>query len=196
MIAFRVMCSWQTPHGFLYSVSASTGAVTQSGLLDFGNGFASGPIVDSGNGLVYVFASSDGSAACLNGADCTAVYQFSTGFAANDLGTEAIVGNSTITGNPPSRMFEGDFDNAYYNSTSGTGNLYVCGNTGGNPTLYVVPISAGALDATGVTVATLASSTVPCSPVTNVFSPGATMRQCGDGATLSQRAEQLQRRDL
>ncbi len=166
--------------GFLYSVSASTGAVTQSGLLDFGNGFASGPIVDSGNGLVYVFASSDGSAACLNGADCTAVYQFSTGFAANDLGTEAIVGNSTITGNPPSRMFEGDFDNAYYNSTSGTGNLYVCGNTGGNPTLYVVPISAGALDATGVTVATLASSTVPCSPVTNVFSPGAT---AGSAAT-------------
>src|SRR5579863_5171356 len=130
--------------GFLYSVSASTGVVTQSEELDFGNGITDGPIVDSGNGLVYVFASSDGSGACAGGTDCTAVYELSTGFAAGDLGSEALVGNSTITGTSPSLMFIGGFDNAYYTSTNGTGNLYVCGNTGGRPTLYQVPISAGA----------------------------------------------------
>jgi hypothetical protein len=167
--------------GFLYRVSASTGAVTQSAQLDFGNGITDGPIVDSGNGLVYVFASSDGTGACLGGTDCTAVYELSTGFAAGDLGSEAIVGNSTIAGTFPSLMFIGGFDNAYYTSTNGTGNLYVCGNTGGRPTLYQVPISAGAFGLPPVAISTLATGgATPCSPVTDVSSPGST---AGSAAT-------------
>ena len=41
-------------------------------------------------------------------------------------------------------MYIGSFDSTYENSTNATGNLYVCGNTGGKPTLYQIPIKAGA----------------------------------------------------
>ena len=60
-----------------------------------GLGIVQGPVVDSTAGLVYVFASSDGSGGCLGGsADCTAVYQLTTSFSAGSTGSEAVVGSS------------------------------------------------------------------------------------------------------
>ncbi len=53
-------CRWDT----LYRVDSDTGAVTATGELDFGTGIVQGPIVDSTAGLVYVFASSDGTETC------------------------------------------------------------------------------------------------------------------------------------
>jgi hypothetical protein len=165
--------------GFLYRVD-STGGVTTSGQLDFsgaegGDGIVQGPIVDSTAGRAYVFASSDGSGSCVGLADCTAVYQLTTSFIACDIGSEAVVGASTISGSPPSPLYLGAFDSNYENSVNGTGNLYVCGNTGGPPILYQVAIVGGAMNGLGTPGPVLSTSAItPCSPVTDVQNPNVT----------------------
>lgn len=164
--------------GFLYRVD-STGAVTTSSQLDVssgegGTGIVQGPIVDSTAGLVYVFASSDGSAGCVGGADCSAVYQLGASFVGGDTGTEALVGTSTVFGTAPapSPLYIGAFDSTYENSTDPpTGNLYVCGNTGGTPVLYQVPITTGAFGTINPGPGISATVTTPCSPVTDVYNP-------------------------
>ncbi len=158
--------------GFLYRVNSSTAAVTASAQLDFGTGIVEGPIADSTAGLVYVFASSDNSGACAGGANCARVYQLTTSFAADTNGKKVKVGVSTITGTTPNPMYIGAFDSTYESSTTATGNLYVCGNTGGKPTLYQIPIKAGAPGA-AVTGPVLASATTACSPVTDILNPNA-----------------------
>jgi hypothetical protein len=164
--------------GFLNSVNATSGAVTQSAQVDSGLGLLESPVVDTVNGLVYVFASSDGSASCAGGVDCAAVFQFPVTFSTGAGGAEVTVGNSTFTGTNPNPLYIGGFDSAYYKSVNATGSLYVCGNTGGPPTLFQVPIVAGTLPASGlgVSIAPLASgaSTAPCSPVTDVPNPNTT----------------------
>jgi hypothetical protein len=166
--------------GFLYSVDATAGTVTQSGQLDFGAGLVEGPVVDTANQFVYVFASSDGTSNCTQGATavaCSAVYQLKTTFAATNTGTKVVVGNSLVyPGSTPNPLYVGGFDSAYYSSGNATGNLYVCGNTGANPTLYQVPISSGTLAASSnaITTLTSTSSTAPCSPVTDVPNPNTT----------------------
>jgi len=165
--------------GFLYLVK-STGAVIQSGQLDFsidadgGPGFVQGPIVDSSAGLVYAFATSDGSGSCASVADCSAVYLFTTHFTSNDIGSEATVGSSSIEPAVPNPMYIGAFDNEYENSLDPpTGNLYVCGDTGLNPILYRIPISAGAFIGHVATVATPtpALDNPSCSPVSDISNP-------------------------
>jgi hypothetical protein len=168
--------------GFLYRVGPTAG-VTISGQLDFsvandgGPGLVQGPIVDSTAGLVYVFAASDGTTTTCNvGAtlnSCAAVFELSTSFLAGDTGSKAVVGDSTVSGTAPSPLYIGAFDSTYENSADPpTGNLYVCGNTGGDPVLYQVPIVAGSF---GKVVAGPALSTsiaaTPCSPVTDVLNP-------------------------
>jgi len=167
--------------GFLYLVNSSTAAVTVSGQLDFssvndgGPGIVQGPIVDSTAGKVYVFAPSDGSGGCpigIGGADCTAVFQLTTSFIAGDTGSEAVVGSST-NGTVPSPLYIGAFDSTYENSVNATGNLYVCGNTGGDPILYQVAINSGAFGTVtaGPVLSTSFTPTPPCSPVTDVLNP-------------------------
>jgi hypothetical protein len=162
--------------GFLYLVDSTTAAVTTSGQLDFssaegGSGIVQGPIVDSTAGLVYVFASSDGSGSCIGGTDCTAVYQLTTSFSALDTGSEAEVGASTLSGKAPNPLYIGAFDSTYENSVNATGNLYVCGNTGGPPILYQVGIVAGAMNGLGTAGPVLSDITTPCSPVSDVLNP-------------------------
>jgi Ice-binding-like len=159
--------------GFLYLVDSTTGVVTRSAQLDFGVGFVQGPIVDSTAGLVYVFASSDDSGTCSGGTvNCAAVYEFGTTFLAGAAGLKVAVGNSTASGKLPNPLYIGDFDSSYENSTNGTGNLYVCGNTGGPPIVYQVAIHSGA-PGTANAGPTLSSITTPCSPVTDVLNPNA-----------------------
>jgi hypothetical protein len=166
--------------GFLYSVT-SAGVVTASGQLDFsfdfdnapGPGIVEGPVVDSTSGLAYVFATSDGSGGCSpSGADCSAVYQLASNFLAGDTGSEAVVGNSTVEPAVPSRMYIGAFDSTFQNSANSTGNLYVCGNTGGAATIFQVPIQAGIMGEVN-TGPILSTSNTPCSPVTDVLNPNA-----------------------
>ncbi len=158
--------------GYFYRVSATTGAVTQSGQVDHGTGLVAGPIVDSTAGKVYVFSSSDGSTACAGG-PCSAVYLFSTSFVGGTTGQEAVVGTSVAFPPNPNPMYEGAFDSTYHASANATGNLYVCGNTGGPPTLYQIPILAGIMSA-AVTGPALATATAGCSPVTDISNPNAT----------------------
>ncbi len=135
------------------------------------------PLIDPVAGKVYAFLGNDG-----NGK--SAVIQFSTtvgtatgDFAYHSCGTEETIGTAS-TGNgttPIIPVFAGTFDNAYFTSTGGnppgsspSGNLYVCGNTSGDPTLYQVPIASNAMGTAG-SVAAVSSRKTTCSPVTEVY---------------------------
>lgn len=165
--------------GYAYRVGPNTAFVTaSSGPLDYssaegGAGIVQGPIVDATAEVVYVFASSDGSGGCSGGADCTAVYELLVDFPQNDTGSEAIVGSSTLSGTAPNPLYIGTFDSTYENSTSGSGNMYVCGNTGGPPILYQIHLSAGAFGAVDAGPVISTSSSTPCSPVTDIANPNA-----------------------
>ena len=161
--------------GFLYKVSATNAAVTQSAQLDFGTGIVEGPVVDSTNGFVYVFSSSDGSSACTGGVACSAVYQLTTGFTAGATGRETTTGNSVKLGTlpNPNPMYIGSFNFNYFNSGNATGTMYLCGNTGGIPTLYGIHLFAG-VPGPSSAITTLTSATAACSPVADVFNPNTT----------------------
>jgi hypothetical protein len=166
--------------GFLYRVGPLTAAVADSsGPLDVssendgGPGIVQGPIVDSSAEVVYVFASSDGSGLCQSGNDCTAVYELPVNFAENATGHEVVVGESTLSGNPPTPLFIGGFDSTYLNSVNASGHLYVCGNTGGPPILYQVTIQAGVAQSLSTGGPVLSNAFTPCSPVTDVLNPNA-----------------------
>ncbi len=122
------------------------------------------PILDSTAGKLYVFLGNDG-----NGN--SSVIQFATTvstaeFSENSCGTEAIVGTASTTGIP---LFPGNFDNLYLTSATGTspsGNIYVCGNTSGDATLYQVPINSNVMTSPGTSVLAVSTGSTPCSPVT------------------------------
>jgi len=129
--------STNSPCGYLYSVVASSGSFTKSAQLDYNDGIIDSPIVDSSAGYVYAFVGDDGSTACAvpgsstNG-PCAGVFRFATSSVSTS--TEARVGAGYEF------MMSGTFDNAYFNT--GTGHLYVVGNTGpADNTLYQIAIS-------------------------------------------------------
>jgi hypothetical protein len=164
--------------GFLYRVgpntafvATSSGPLDVSSTLDSGPGIVEGPIVDSTAQIVYVFAASDGSGTCVGGADCSAVYELSTNFAATSTGGKSKVGASTHQPAPPQPLYGGGFDSSYLNSADSTGNMYVCGNTGGPPVLYQIGITAGTMNGFGTPLAVIANTTTPCSPVTDLMNP-------------------------
>ncbi len=155
--------------GFLYAVNSTTGAVTRSGQLSSGLGFAGSPVVDPSAGFVYLFTADDNAGGCGVGG-LPAVYQIPAGFVGGGVGAKVHVG--TCSDGIP--MYDGQFDNIYFTSPTGhAGNIYVCGNPGGNPTLYQITITGtGALGAV-TTGPTLATTNFACSPVTEVFNPNA-----------------------
>jgi len=146
---------WVSDGSSLYSVSPTYGSGTGSAIVasaSLGSDIVDAPIVDGGNGLVYIFVGS-----------VPEVARFS--IATFPLTTQtAIVG----TGSPSVPIYDGDFNNVYYNSVAGTGTLNVCGNPGGNPILYQVAISSGTLGS--VTQGpVLANANVACSPLVEYF---------------------------
>jgi len=165
--------------GYFYRVPSATGTTaTASGQLDFGAGLVDSPVLDVTNSLIYVFSSSDGTTSCSGAAACTAVFQLGTTFAAGAAGNKVLVGTSVASGKTPNPAYIGGFDSTYYGSVGATGNLYVCGNTGGAPTLYRVPITAGAFGSSSAVAQLTPGGQKPaCSPVTDFLnsnaSPGA-----------------------
>jgi hypothetical protein len=165
-----------TPTPSLVLGPTTTAGVACHGTGASGNGQAmrlDAPIVDSSAGKVYAFLGNDG-----NGN--SAVIQFSTtvgeatgNFEWHTCGTESTVGTASTTAGIP--VFAGNFDNLYFTSDGGgspSGNLYVCGNTSGNATLYQVRITSNAIAASGTSVLALSTGNTTCSPVTEVFSSG------------------------
>ncbi len=102
--------------GFVYRVGPLTAFVaTASGPLDVsstegGAGIVQGPIVDSTTEAVFVFSSADGSAGCVGGADCTAIFQLPVNFASGATGSKTVVGASTQFGTAvPKPLYIGAF---------------------------------------------------------------------------------------
>ena len=156
--------------GYLNRVDATIGSgtggiVVTSKLADFGSGSDDAPLVDSSTGNVYVFVRGD-----LEGggspSNYAGVFQFPSNFSMSSPGTEAVVSsNNTL---PVSAFYAGDFDNAYYNSADGTGNMYVCSTNAGLNALWQIPIKSGVMQ-TPVPGPTLTTANVACSPVTEFF---------------------------
>jgi hypothetical protein len=146
--------------GFLYSVN-SAGTVTASGQLGgVGLGIVDSPMLDVTSGLVYVYSAG-------NSTTSAGIFQLPTTFVAGATGSEVTIGAGSL-GGPP--VYDGDFDNAYL-SSSATGNIYVCGNPGGKPTVYQIPVVAGAMGAAGIVSTVSTTSGRACSPLTNVYNP-------------------------
>jgi len=139
-----------------HSVKGSTGAIvgTSNAL---GISAFDAPLVDSNAARAYVFDSDNG------------VYQFATTFSSGS-GTLKALGTVSTT----IALYDGNFDNAYFSSPSQTGNIYVCGNVGGNATLYQVPISANTMGTPKALTTTLTTANTTCSPVTEVYNTTAT----------------------
>src|SRR5882762_9042415 len=159
--------------GFLYSVtnpvSPALPVVVRSARLGFSLGIVDSPIVDPVAGKVYVFVSNDAGGVVT--ANNSRVFQFAANFAGATSGASVTVGDSSGV----VRAFAGDFDNAYYTSGSGpTGNLYVCGSVSGTgtyiPTLWQIPITAGAMAATATQGPALATTNgTSCGPVVEFY---------------------------
>lgn len=152
--------------GVVYWVDTATGAATASARLDYGPGIVQGPTIDAAAGSVYVVSSKDGASSTTAG-----FFQLPTNFAAAAIGTEVTLGAAT-TGSTP--MYDGGFNDDYFFSANNTGAVFVCGNPGGDPTLYRIPITSGVIGAAVAGPVLSGTSSVKCSPVTDIFNPIAT----------------------
>lgn len=138
--------------------SGSNGIVSTAQLAN--SGIDDAPLIDATTGNVYVFVRGNlGSGA----SERASVIQLPADFTSGSTGTSASVSsNSTL---PSTAFYSGTFDNIFYNSTSATGNLYVCSTNAGLNALWQIPVTAGALG-TPVPGPTLTTTNVPCSPIT------------------------------
>lgn len=157
--------------GSLYRVDASTGAVIKSARLNISGtdaGLRDSPLLDISNSTLYAFVVADNSTSC-SGIACIGVIQFPTNFALNSTGTKVTLGASLNKASTTLTLYAGTFDNAYWNSTNGTGNMYVCGTTpssGGPNVLWKIPISANVMQ-TPVQGPSLGNVNGSCMPVTD-----------------------------
>jgi hypothetical protein len=140
----------------------SPGAGATSG--DTANLFFDAPIIDPTNKTAYVVIGNDSTGS-------SAIYEFPETYAANNCGTEIKLGTGS-TSSPAVPMFAGTFDNAYY--SGGAGHYYACGNTGGDPALYQITVSAlGVISGAANASTGLTTATTTCGPVVEVYNPNA-----------------------
>jgi len=159
--------------------SASGGVTCTTNAL--GSDIVDAPIVDSSNKVVYVFVGS---------VPEVAAFSIATGNITSAPGSTASIGISSAVA-----VHDGDFNNVYYNSANGTGTLYACGNSSGDPTLYSITVSAGALSAPTAAVVMANSTTAACSPLVEYYNTttstdwlfgGVSANSCGaNGATTA-----------
>jgi hypothetical protein len=166
-----------TGDGELHAIVASTGTLTNSeATICHGTGYADPPLLDPTASRLYIGCGDDeGSTSgtiCTSTSGNSCIRQFAENFASGTAGTPASLGTTA-----DEHIYPGAFDNIYLDSSSGsspTGNLYVCGNPGGEPALYRVPITSNGIG-TPVSVATLSTTTNTtlasslCSPVTEFY---------------------------
>jgi hypothetical protein len=146
--------------GSLAAVTSS-GGVTVSGRVGYGPGdISDAPLLDPVTGSLYLAVAADGS--CTS--TCyTIVVRFPVNFSTGATGNGVHIGSGG-----GATMYAGTFDNAYFTSTdpsSPNGNLWVCGNAGGDPTLYAIPIN-GSTMGTPIVGPDVSGTATTCSPVT------------------------------
>jgi hypothetical protein len=148
--------------GKLHSVT-TTGTVASSGAVAAGLGIVDAPLLDSGAERVYVFVGDN------HGGTASAVVQFNiSGPSLGGVSTTEPLGTFSTT----TPLYIGMFDNIYFSSggvPGPTGNLYACGNAGGEPTLYQIPISANAMQTPVAGPALASASGAGCSPVSEIY---------------------------
>jgi hypothetical protein len=119
------------------------------------------PIVDSSTGKVHFFG--------LLG---------TTTFTPKVVQTGTILTNVvslTVGGTGAAQIHNGTFDNTYYNSADGSGNLYVCGHVTGStantPQLYSIALNSGTMGGLSAPTTGLAlgTGTGECSPLTEIY---------------------------
>jgi hypothetical protein len=168
---FNTYLAYTTPAGSTVVQTANTNYTT-------GNDIAEAPILDGTNGKIYMFAGGASNTSCVGmgtvspggvGTSGNAVAQYATGFSSN---ASPLMVDCFGTGSGTNQLYQGDFDNNFY--TTNTGNLYVCGNTGGSPRLYQIPITAGQMGAVVNAGPTLTTASTQCSPITEVYNTAVT----------------------
>lgn len=126
------------------------------------NLFMDAPILDSTNEVIYDVIGNDGT-------NKSALFQFSIGYASQSCGTEITLGTGSTSGVP---VYTGNFDNLYYSGSAG--HFYVCGNAGGEPTLYQITVSsAGIVSGTATAGPALTTAATTCGPVVEAYNPNA-----------------------
>ncbi len=165
--------------GVLYSVGTGIAGGTTSGALDgvsskLGDAIVDGPLVDSTAGMVYAFVTTS------NGNNT--VYQFPTSFTSG-AGASVAVG----TGGTGLYLYDGDFDNVYYQSSTQSGDLFVVGNTGGSTgaTLYRIPLVSNVMQTPIAAVTGLSDAGEPPwpSPLIEFCNNGKSSCGSGNGVT-------------
>jgi hypothetical protein len=140
-------------------VIVANGTVSSGAVLD-------APMVDSTAGKIYSEAQATDSC---TGRFCTQP-TFSVLMQADTNLANVVRVN---VGQGGTNLHNGDFDNTYYSSTSGTGNMYFCGNQNSSSTaqLYQIPITNGTVTGTANAGSLLVrqGNTFDCSPLTEVF---------------------------
>jgi hypothetical protein len=138
--------------GYIYSVNSS-GTSTKSVQVAVSPGIVDGPLVDITNGFVYATVSNDDSSTTATNAcdgntsskSCNGVIQLPVGFGTTTTFNESVMGIGTTNA-----LYDGSFDNQYWASGTGTGNMYVIGNNATPaPKLSEIPISANVLQTGG-----------------------------------------------
>ncbi len=159
------------------TIGSGAGGIVSTAALG-NSGITAAPTVDSSIGNVYVFVRGDTSA---GGGRRAAVCQFSTSFTAAATCIAGGANHAAVSSNnilPLAPFNNGDFDDLYYSSANGTGNLYVCSTALAagvtHTALWQVPITAGVLG-TPVQGPQITIGDDECSPITE-FKNGATDR--------------------
>jgi len=130
---------------------------------DAANLYMDAPVVDSTNETIYVVLGNDGD-------DNSALFQFKSSSISNSCGTKVTLGTGSTTGVP---IYAGSFDNLYY--TGSAGHMYICGNIGGDPTLYQISVAANGTMTAGAATAgpVLTTATTTCGSVVEFYNPNA-----------------------
>ena len=112
--------------GVLHSVT-SAGVVhgTTGTAIPLGDAIADAPLVDGSEGIQFLFVNMSGTYSETN---YDAVYEYSTGFTTFGCSGGCC---GVLCGHERGTLpFSGTFDNVYYQSSVGTGDIYVVSNTG------------------------------------------------------------------
>ena len=140
--------------GTLYSVGSGMQGTTAAQIHGttgvIADAFADAPLIDSNTGGVFAFANQSKTAVYTGD---NVVFGLTTFFTnATGIGTSPI----TVTqdnGATGHYLYSGGFDNVYYQSSNGTGNIYAVGDTGltTGASLYRIGLTAVMIGGSGVT---------------------------------------------